>query len=118
MNVQETIDKINVYNLMIFNLIVFSILGIIQFGWINTIPQLLIAVFTSCLVDSLFIYYSTKSFRISKSGVISGFFIGLVLSNNQVWYVPLTASLIAIIGKHLGNYLMKYLKYNSHIFNP
>ncbi len=118
MKILDSINKINVYNLMIFNLIIFSIVGIFILGWKNTLPQLVIAVLTAGSLDSIFNYFKTKQLRIYKSGVISGFFIGLVLSNSPVWYVPLIAAILAILIKHLTDYIMNSLDYNSHIFNP
>jgi|SRR3989344_2182230 len=111
--------KINVYNLLIFLLVIISFFGIIKFGIKETLPQLIIAVITCGLIDSLIDYFEFRRFRVSKSSVITGFFIGLVLSIDQTWYVPLVASLIAVCGKHIGGFLMKKLfNYNSHIFNP
>ncbi len=118
MNIKEIINKINIYNLMIFSLSIFFIIGVIVFGWKNTVPQVLIAVLISTLLDSIIKYYKIKTFKISKSGIITGFFIGLVLATNQNFYVPLFASFIAIAGKHFGIYLMNLIKQRNHIFNP
>jgi len=97
--------KINVYNLLIFLLVIISFFGIIKFGIKETLPQLIIAVITCGLIDSLIDYFEFRRFRVSKSSVITGFFIGLVLSIDQTWYVPLFV-------------MKKLFNYNSHIFNP
>ena len=117
--IKDFLNKINVYNLMIFNLILFSIIGIIIFGYKKILLQLILAVFTAGVLDNIIEYLKTKEFRIAKSGIISGFFIALVLSENQAWYVPVVASIMAILGKNIGQYFMKkFFNYNSHIFNP
>src|SRR3989344_1091728 len=118
MDIKSLVNSINVYNLMIFNLIVFSIIGMISLGWKITLPQLAIAVLTSVILDTVINYFITKRFELSKSGIITGFFVGLVLANNQPWYMALTASAIAVIGKHIGNYFMKLIKQKGHVFNP
>ncbi|MBS3174761.1 RnfABCDGE type electron transport complex subunit D [Candidatus Woesearchaeota archaeon] len=112
-------DKINVYNLMIIILTIFSIIGIINFGYKNTLFQILIAVITAGLLDTVINSFKNKKFVLGKSGIITGFFIGLILNENQIWYVPLSAAIIAIIGKNIGHLIMKrFFSYNSHLFNP
>ena len=118
MDIKNLVNRINVYDLMLFNLMVFSIIGMVSLGWKITLPQLAIAVLTAGILDIVINYFITNRFELSKSGIITGFFVGLVLANNQPWYVPLTASAIAVIGKHIGNYFMKLLKQRGHVFNP
>ncbi len=118
MNIRNLVNKIDIYNLMIFNLLVLSIIGIITLGWESTLPQLLIAVPAAGFLDTVINYYKTKNFEISKSGIITGLFIGLILGQRQLGYVVLIASVIAIVGKHIGKYIMGLFKQRNHLFNP
>ena len=111
--IKSVIAKINVYNLMIFILILFSLFGIYKFGYKSTLLQLFIAVIVSCLLDSLFNYFKYKNFKVSKSGIITGFFIALVLTDGQPWYIPFIASVIAIFSKWVIRLIFK-----RNLFNP
>ncbi len=113
MEIKNIINSINVYNLMIFNLFIFSLFGIFKFGYKSILPQLLISIFTACFLDTLINYFNYKKFEISKSGVITGFFIALVLTENQKWYIILFACVIAILIKKLSSLIFK-----KYIFNP
>lgn len=114
----KVLNRINLYTLLIIILSIFSIIGFFVFGIKSTLPQLIIAIITAGLLDSLIYFYKTKRFKISKSGIITGFFVGLVLSTGQFWYVPLFASIVAILGKHIGRYIMQLIGQRNHLFNP
>ena len=58
--IKKLVNKINIYNLIIFNLTIFSIIGVYVFGFKATFVQLLIAIIASSLLDSLFNYYIYK----------------------------------------------------------
>ncbi len=117
MNLRDFVNKIDVYNLMIFNLFVFYLIANFIFDWVELL-QVPIAVLSAGFLDTAINYFKNRNFEISKTGVISGFFIGLVLANNQIWYVPAVASAIAIFGKHIGSYFMGFFGQRKHVFNP
>ena len=119
MDIKQKIDRINVYNLMIFNLTVLSIIGIIKFNWFYLI-NLIVAIFSAGLFDSIIYFFKTKKWKISKSGIITGFFIGMILLNiNQKdFYIPLIIGFLAIILKHTIKYMLSLFKQNTIIFNP
>lgn len=71
-----------------------------------------ISVIAACAIDSFFIYFREKKFRISDSSIISGLIIGYVLSSEEPWWKLFFASLLAISSKHLFRFN------NKHLFNP
>ena len=104
----------NMYNLIIVSLIIITIVSVFQFNYFEGITGILVAVVTAGTLDTLIKYYKTKhltkQFRISKSGVITGLFIGMILAPNLI--MAAVAAFIAILSKHV----IKYKK--RHIFNP
>jgi len=82
-----------------------------NFGITSLIP-VLISVLTATILDSLINYFRFKTWEIPYSALISGIFIGGLLTQNLSWYIYVFAGIIAVASKHL-------LAVNHrHIFNP
>lgn len=93
-------------------LLVLTTIGIIKNGIFQTLPQIIIALAATIILDLTINYYKEKTFVLPDSATISALFIATALSIGQTWYVPLTAGVIAVLSKHI-------IKINNkHIFNP
>jgi len=73
---------------------------------------LAIATFAATLIESLILYFTRGSFKITESSIITGVIIGYVLSSDEVWWKFVLAALLAISSK----YIIVFKK--KHIFNP
>jgi Na+-translocating ferredoxin:NAD+ oxidoreductase RnfD subunit len=104
--------RIDLYLLMIIVLLVVTAIAIPTFGFIQTIPQLAVAVFTAAALDAFIWRLKYKKFHFSKTAFISGLFIGGLLEPSQMLYVPAVAAVVAILSKHFINIR------KQHIFNP
>ncbi|MBI2148126.1 RnfABCDGE type electron transport complex subunit D [Candidatus Woesearchaeota archaeon] len=93
-------------------LFILTIIGIIKNGVLQTIPQLIITIATTIILDVSINYIKEKEFILPDSATISALFIATALSINQVWYIPITAGAIGILSKHIIKIKEK------HIFNP
>ena len=71
-----------------------------------------LAVFSALCVESVTLYFRTKSWKITESSIITGLIIGFVLTSEQPWWMFLVAAILAILSK----YLIVFKK--KHIFNP
>lgn len=93
-------------------LLILTIIGIIMNGFSHTMPQVLLALTTTIILDLIITYKIEKTIILPDAATISGLFIATSLSINQVWYIPIIAGAIAIFSKHL-------IKIDDrHIFNP
>src|SRR3989344_7175369 len=93
-------------------LLVLTTASVIKNGFSQTLPQLLIALATTILLDLIINYIKNKKIILPDSAAISSFFIATALSLGQAWYIPLIAGSAAILSKHV-------IKINGkHIFNP
>ena len=81
------------------------------FGYKALIP-VVIAVLTTTILDFAVNYFKYKAFEFPQSALISGLFIGGLLTQNLQWHVYVIAGAIAILSKHLIKIQQK------HIFNP
>ena len=98
---------------MIFFLIVLNIVSAFFYGFgFNALLPVLIAVTTTTLLDLTINYFKFKRFELPQSALISGLFIGGLLTQNLQWYVYVIAGFIAILSKHLIKFQQR------HIFNP
>jgi Na+-translocating ferredoxin:NAD+ oxidoreductase RnfD subunit len=70
------------------------------------------ATFAAVLIESFILYFTTKSFQITESSIITGMIIGYVLSSDEAWWKLALTALVAISSK----YLIVFKK--KHIFNP
>lgn len=88
-----------------------AILPMFGFGIVSLLP-VLITIITTVTIDSLIEYFKTKTWTFPQSALISGLFIGGLLTQNLAWYIYVLAGAIAIGSKHLIRFKEK------HIFNP
>lgn len=113
MEVKSLINKFTIYQYIIFFLEVLALVSVFFYGFgINALIPVLIAVITTTILDLTINYLKYKNFEFPQSALISGLFIGGLLTQNLAWYVYVIAGIIAIASKHL-------IKINQkHIFNP
>ena len=98
---------------MIFFLVILHLISVFFYGFgIKALLPVLIAVITTTILDFAINYFKFKTFEFPQSALISGLFIGGLLTQNLQWYVYVLAGLIAILSKHLIKIQQK------HIFNP
>lgn len=81
-----------------------AVIGMVQHGITATLPQVLIALFTAGLADVLISYIKNKKIIFPLSALISGMIIALVLSPGVKWFIPLVASLAAILPRQILDY--------------
>ena len=82
-----------------------------DFG-VKALLPVLIAILTTTILDSVIDYFKTKQWMFPQSALISGLFIGGLLTQGLQWYIYVIAGLIAILSKHLIKFKQR------HIFNP
>ncbi len=112
MNLSEAYKKFDVYWQMIVTLVILAGFGVYKYGFADTLPQLAIAVAVASVSDSLLKIFFHKQRVFPKSAIISGLFVGMLLSVGIVWYAAAIAALLAILTKHL----IRFRRIN--IFNP
>lgn len=93
-------------------LVVLAIIGGFQVGFNSVYLQLILAIVTAVALDSVIKYLKTKRIVFSSSAFITGMIIALVLAPEVKWYIPVIASAIAVLQKHIISFRGK------HIFNP
>ena len=82
-----------------------------DFG-INALFSVLIVALTTTILDLIINYFKFRTLEFPYSSVISGLFIGGLLTQNLSWWNYVVAGIIAIASKHI-------LKvHRRHIFNP
>jgi len=104
--------RFDIYITMIIVLSILAAINMLNFGIMNTLPQLVVAIVVAALVEALWDRFKMKKWQYSKSAIITGIFIGSLLDPGQVLYVPAAAALIAILSKQLIRLKMR------HFFNP
>jgi len=116
---KSLINKFTVYHYMIFFLVILHLGSAFFYGFgIKALLPVLIAVATTTTLDLLIEYVKSKKNRTEgpiffpKSALISGLFIGGLLTQNLQWYIYVLAGVAAILSKHLIKFQQK------HIFNP
>jgi len=98
---------------MILFLIVLNLVSAFFYGFgIKALLPVAIAVITTALLDLLIEYFKSKTLEFPKSALISGLFIGGLLTQSLQWHIYVLAGAIAILSKHLIKIRQK------HIFNP
>lgn len=113
MNIKSLINKFTIYQYIIFFLAMLLLTSVFFYGFgVKALLPVLIAVFTTSLLDLIIQYYKTKACEFPYSAFISGLFIGGLLTQNLQWYIYALAGIIAILSKHLIKFQQK------HIFNP
>ncbi len=135
MGIKSFINKFTIYQYMVSFLVIlilissfatllnlysefFFILNILDFLFppigfgIKALLPVLIAVITTTILDATINYSKSKKFEFPQSALISGLFIGGLLTQNLQWYIYVLAGVIAISSKHLIKFQQR------HIFNP
>lgn len=110
---KSAMSKFTIYQYLSAFLIILTLASAFfyDFGISSLIP-VLIAVLTAAILDLLIDYFWSKTWEIPYSALISGIFIGGLLTQNLSWHIYVIAGIIAIVSKHL-------IKVNHrHIFNP
>ncbi len=113
LKIKSLISRLTIYQYMAVFLIVLSLASVFfyDFGAKALLP-VLIAVITTTSLDFFIEYYKSKTFSFPQSALISGLFIGGLLTQNLDWHVYALAGVMAVLSKHI-------LKLDGrHIFNP
>jgi Na+-translocating ferredoxin:NAD+ oxidoreductase RnfD subunit len=98
---------------MISFLIILQLASAFFYGFgVEALFPVVIAIATTTLLDLGIEYFKSKELIFPQSALISGLFIGGLLTQNLQWYVYVIAGAIAIASKHLIKFQQK------HIFNP
>ena len=98
---------------MIFFLVILSLVSVFFYGFgAQALIPILIAITTTTIFDLFIEYFKSKEWIFPQSALISGLFIGGLLTQGLQWYVYVIAGAIAILSKHLIKFQQK------HIFNP
>lgn len=113
MNFKMLASKFTVYQYMIFFLIVLNLVSAFFYDFgVKALLPVAIAVFTAAFLDLLIEYFKSKTWQFPQSALISGLFIGGLLTQNLQWYIYVLVGAIAILSKHLIKFQQR------HIFNP
>ncbi|MBI3027216.1 RnfABCDGE type electron transport complex subunit D [Candidatus Woesearchaeota archaeon] len=98
---------------MIFFLAVLSLVSSVFYGFgFKALLQVLISITTTVTLDLFIEYFKSKTWLFPQSALISGLFIGGLLTQNLQWYIYVIAGIVAVLSKHLIKIQQK------HIFNP
>lgn len=119
MDIKSLINKFTIYHYMISFLIILHLTSAFFYGFsVNALLHVFIAVITTTILDLFIEHFKSKKNRTEgsiffpQSALISGLFIGGLLTQNLKWYIYVLAGIIAILSKHLIKFQQK------HIFNP
>ena len=122
--IKSLISKFTIYKYMISFLVVLHLVSVFFYGFsFKSLIPVLIAIITTVTLDLSIEYFKSKKNQLEKnqiqnsiffphSGLISGLFIGGLLTQNLQWYIYVLAGIIAILSKRLIKVQQK------HIFNP
>lgn len=105
----------NIYRYIVSFLIVLSFVSALwpAYGFgIKALLPVIISVAATVILDLIINYFKTKAWIFPQSALISGLFIGGLLTQNLKWYIYVLAGVIAILSKHLIKFKQK------HVFNP
>ena len=87
---------------MISFLVVLNLASAFFYGFgVRSLLPVLIAVVTTVILDLFIEYFKFKTWNFPQSALISGLFIGGLLTQNLQWYIYVLAGAIAILSKHL-----------------
>ena len=113
LNIKSLINRFTVYHYMISFLIILHLVSAFFYGFgVKALLPVLITIITTTILDLIIEYFKFKTWEFPQSALISGLFIGGLLTQNLQWYVYVLAGIIAILSKHLIKFQQK------HIFNP
>ena len=113
MEIKPLISKFTIYHYMIIFLAVLGLASAFFYGFgASAMIPVLIAVLTTTILDFSINYFKYKRFEFPQSALISGLFIGGLLTQNLQWYVYVLAGAVAVLSKYV-------IKINQkQIFNP
>src|SRR3989338_7703895 len=113
MDFKSLFNKFTIYQYMIIFLVILHLVSAFFYGFgAKALLPVAIAVVTTTILDSIINYFKLKTFEFPQSALISGLFIGGLLTQNLQWYIYVLAGIIAILSKHFIKFKQK------HIFNP
>ena len=113
MEIKSIINRFTVYQYMAAFLVILSFVSAFFYGFgAQSLLPILIAVAATAALDLAIGYFKFKTLEIPQSAIISGLFIGGLLTQGLQWYIYAAAGAIAILSKHLIRYRQR------HIFNP
>ena len=113
MDIKPLFNRFTVYQYMAAFLAILSIVSAFFYGFgIMALLPILIAAATTTMLDLSIEYFKSKEWIFPQSALISGLFIGGLLTQNLQWHVYVLAGIIAISSKHLIKFQQR------HIFNP
>ena len=116
-DMKDPFKKLQLKTYVIISILIMSIPGILQFGYQNTMPQMIFAVLAASFLDLLINKLKKgPTYFFPTSGIISGLIISTILVPGSVWYVPVVGAAIAILSKHVLR--MKFNNFWNHVFNP
>ena len=131
MEIKSLINRLTVYHYMIVFLIILHLTSAFFYDFgVKTLIPVIITVITTTFLDIFIEYFKSKTWLFPQSALISGLFIGGLLTQNLQWHIYALAGVIAIISKHIikipmkikdfqGTENLKYFLVNQkHIFNP
>ena len=86
---------------MIAFLVILHLVSVFFYGFgIKSLIPALIAVIAAMLLDLFIEYFKSKTFSFPQSALISGLFIGGLLTQNLQWHIYVIAGFIAVLSKH------------------
>ncbi len=100
--IKEALKKVflgNIYNWMILILVIIAAISAYQLGYLIGVLQIIVAVVVAGVLDTAIKSYNKGSFYLSKSGIISGIFIGALITPNLL--ATVIAAAVAILSKHI-----------------
>ena len=98
---------------MIVFLIILHLISVFFYGFgVKALIPVVIAVLTTTILDFAINHFKFKTFEFPQSALISGLFIGGLLTQGLQWHIYALAGIIAIISKHLIRIKQK------NVFNP
>ena len=83
---------------MIAFLVILHLVSVFFYGFgIKSLIPALIAVIAAMLLDLFIEYFKSKTFSFPQSALISGLFIGGLLTQNLQWHIYVIAGFIAVL---------------------
>ena len=113
MEIKAFFSRFTVHQYMASFLIALSLASAFFYGFgAKALIPIFTAVLTTTILDLAINYFRYKTLEFPQSALISGLFIGGLLTQNLAWHIYILAGIIAI----LSNHLIKHRQ--NHIFNP
>lgn len=97
---------------MLWVLLAIGALAAWYLGPSSVLPNVLLAVAAASAVDLAATWAGRDTWIFPSSGIITGLFVGLIISSTEPWYIPVSAAIIATGSK----YLIRTPRW--HVFNP